>query len=77
MQFQVLTGRGLVWHPKNIDSISPIKIESDEPSYIAKICNEIKLINIYSTEECEILCTNDQKLLEMDSNNQYIFRKVN
>lgn len=73
----MLAGRGLAWYPKSIDNISPIKVESNESSVIAKICNQIKLISVLSNEECEILCTKDQELLEVDDNNEYIFTKVN
>ncbi|CAG9799998.1 unnamed protein product [Chironomus riparius] len=72
----VLNGRGLAWLSKSSDSITAIKIESNEPSYIAKLDNEIKLISIHTTEDYKILCTNDQKLLDIDDN-QYIFTKVN
>lgn len=75
--FQILVARGLKWGSRSSENLVPLEVEWQESSLIARTNDKIKLINIHSNEDCDILCLNNCNLLMIDSFDGFIFQRVN
>lgn len=66
-----------MWCSRSNEHFSPIKIEKNGTYYIARVLNEVRLIEMKAEEEFEILCTDDINVLEIINSSDYIFTNVN